>query len=78
MSIWWLVDLLSFDLCLRVYNLIEMVAHFIEKTIIKLGNMTVEAKWWNIINSERDVKCAGSLILNHLLTSWRSMLDFME
>ena len=56
----------------------EMVAYFIEKNGIKLGNMKVEANWWNVINSDRDVKCAGSMIVNHLLTSWQSMLDFVE
>ena len=55
-----------------------MVTYFIEKTRVKLGNMTIEANWWNVINSERDVKCARSLIVNHLLTSWQSMLDFVE
>ena len=53
----------------------EMVAYFIEKNIIKFGNKNVEANWWNVINSNRDVKCAGSMIVNHLLTSWQSMLD---
>ena len=43
-----------------------------------LGNMLVEAKWWNVVNSEKDDKCARSLIVNHLLTSWQSMLDFVE
>ena len=56
----------------------EMVAYFIENNGIKLGNMKVEANWWNVINSDRDVKCAGSMIVNHLLTSWKSMLDFVE
>ena len=40
--------------------------------------MTIEANWWNVINSERDVKCAGSPIVNHLFTSWQSMLDFVQ
>ena len=30
--------------------------------------MKVKANWWNVINSDRDVKCAGSMIVNHLLT----------
>ena len=34
---------------------IEMVTYFIEKTGINLGNITVEANLWNVINSERDV-----------------------
>jgi hypothetical protein len=55
-----------------------MVEYFIEKNGIKLGNMKVEANWWNVINSDRDVKCTGSMIVNHLLTSWQSMLDFVE
>ena len=48
----------------------KMVAYFIQKTRIKLGNMMVEANWWNVDNYERDIKCAKSLIVNHLLTSW--------
>ena len=56
----------------------EMVAYFLKKTGIKLGNMTIDVKWWNIINSERDVKCLGVRIVNHLWTSWQSMLDFVE
>ena len=31
----------------------EMVAYFIEKNGIKLGNMKVEANWCNVINSNR-------------------------
>ena len=57
---------------------IEMVAYFTKKNEIKLGNMKVEANWWNVINSNKDVKCARSMIVNHLLTSWQSMLDFVE
>ena len=55
-----------------------MVTYFIEKNGIKLGNMKVEANWWNVINYDEDVKCARSMIANHLLTSWQSMLDFVE
>ena len=55
-----------------------MVAYFIEKTGIQLGNMTIEANWWNVINSKRDVKCARSLIVNHLLTYWHSKSDFLQ
>ena len=33
----------------------KMVAYFIEKNGIKLGNMKVEANWWNVINSDRDL-----------------------
>ena len=56
----------------------EMVAKFIEKNTIKLGKMKVKANWWNVINSDRDVKCTGSMIVKHLLTFWQSMLDFVE
>ena len=49
--IWWLIDLLPFDLCLKgAQPSTEMVAYFIEKTGIQLGNMTVEANWWNVHN----------------------------
>ena len=48
---------------------LEIMTYFIQKTGITLGNMKVEANWWNVINFERDVKCAGSLTINHLLTS---------
>ena len=48
-----------------------MVAYFIQKMGIKLRNMTIDANWWN-------VKCVGSLIVHHLLTSWQSMLDFVQ
>ena len=40
--------------------------------------MLVQANWWNFINSERDLKFVGSLIVNHLLKSWQTMLDFVE
>ena len=56
----------------------KMVVYFIENNIIKLGNMKVEANRWNVINSDRYVKCAGSMIVDHLLTSWQSMWDFVE
>ena len=56
----------------------EMMAYFIEKNGNKHGNMKVESNWWNVINSDKDVKCAGSLIVNHLLTLWQIMLDFVE
>ena len=56
----------------------KMVAYFIEKTRIMIGNMTIDINWWNVVNSERDVKCAGSLIVNHLLSYCQSMLDFMQ
>ena len=46
---------------------------FIGKNGIKLGNMKVEANWWNV-----DIKCTGSLIVSRLLTSWQSMLDFVQ
>ena len=59
-------------------TLSKMVTYFIEKNGIKLGNMNVEANWWNVINFDRDVKCAGSMIVNNLLTSWQSMMDFVE
>ena len=48
----------------------EILAYYIEKNGIKLGSMKVEANWWNVISSDRDVKCARSMIVNHLLTSW--------
>ena len=47
----------------------KMVAYFIKKIGIKLENMMVEAIWWNVINSERDVKCTRSMIVKRLLTS---------
>ena len=56
----------------------EMVAYFLKKTGIKLGNMTIAINWWNVIDSKSNVKCARSLIVNHLLTFWQSMLDFVQ
>ena len=53
-----------------------MVAYFVEKIGIKFGNMKVEANWQNVINSERNVKCTRSMIVNHVLTSWQSMLNW--
>ena len=47
---------------------------YFENTRIKLGNMTFETNWWNVINCERHVKCVGSMIVNHLLTSCLIML----
>ena len=40
--------------------------------VVEIGNMRSVVNWWNVIDSESDVKCAGSLIANHLLTSWQS------
>ena len=54
----------------------KMVVYFIENNIIKLGNMKVEANWWNGIISERHVKCAMLVIVDRLLTSWLKYVVF--
>ena len=56
----------------------EMVAYFIENIGIWLENMTIQANWWNVINSKKDVKCARFVIVNDLLTYWQSMLQFCD
>ena len=40
--------------------------------------MVVKVNWWNVINSKRHVKCARAMIVDYLLTSWQSMLDFVQ
>ena len=39
-------------------------------------HVTIEADWWNVINFKMGFKCTRSLIVNHLLTSWQTMLGF--
>ena len=46
---------------------IDIVIYFIEKTRIKLGNMKVEANWWNVLNSERDVKIKAATLIEKLV-----------
>ena len=54
----------------------KVVAYLTKNTIIKLGNMKVEANWWNGIISERHVKCAMLVIVDRLLTSWLKYVVF--
>ena len=48
----------------------EMVASFIEKVRTLLRNIMVEANWWNVIKSKRNVKCAMLVTINHILAKY--------
>ncbi len=55
----------------------EMMAFFIRKLGIKFGNMQVEMNWWNVVNSQRQVRCTKYWVVNQFLSSWQSVLDFI-
>ena len=55
----------------------EMMSFFIRKLGIKFGNMHVEMNWWNVVNSQRQVRCTKYWVVNQFLSSWLSVLDFI-
>ena len=48
------------------------------KVGVRHGKTKIAASWWHVVNSDRQIKCARSLITQHLLASWQSVFDYLE
>ena len=57
---------------------IEMTKSFIEKVGIRQGKATtrIECSWWNVVNLDGQMRCIGSIVVNPLVASWKSYLEF--
>ena len=56
----------------------EMIVFFIEKQGIKVGRTPIKTSWWNVVNCDIRVNVLGSRIVNHLVNSWKAVLEFIH
>ena len=57
---------------------IQMAVFFIEKLDIKVGRTPIKTSWWNMVNCDMRVNVLGSRIVNHLVNSWKTVLEFIQ
>ena len=56
----------------------KIMAFFIGKLGIKFGSMQVEAYWWNVVDSQWQMKSAKYWVVNQFVSSWQCVRDFIQ